>query len=142
MNECNNIHVDAFVQLEVRTKEFIFLDWNPSNDFWFYEQVQHREDCEHIILTYLDNEALPIEIKQAIEAKKGIARWWKVYGEGLLGDVDGKIYKDWITIDEMPHEARLEVRGMDFGYSNDPSTIIDIYKYNGGYILDEQLYRK
>ena len=142
MNECNNIHVDAFDQLEVRTKEFIFLDWNPSNDFWFYEQVQHREDCEHIILTYLDNEALPIEIKQAIEAKKGNARWWKVYGEGLLGDVDGKIYKDWITIDEMPHEARLEVRGMDFGYSNDPSTIIDIYKYNGGYILDEQLYRK
>ena len=53
-----------------------------------------------------------------------------------------KIYKDWAIIDEIPHEARLERRGLDFGYTNDPTAIIDIYKHNNGYILDEVLCRK
>lgn len=53
-----------------------------------------------------------------------------------------KIYKDWAFIDDIPHEARLERRGMDFGYSNDPSAIVDIYYYNGGYILDERCFQK
>jgi phage terminase large subunit len=53
-----------------------------------------------------------------------------------------KIYKDWNIIEEIPHEARLERTGVDFGYSNDPTAIIDIYKYNGGFILDEITYQK
>ena len=142
MNECNNIHFDAFEQLEVRTKEFIFLDWNPSNTFWFYEEVQHRDDVEHIILTYTDNEALPEEIVKAIEARKTNLRWWKVYWEWQLWDVEEKIYKDWQIIDSIPHEARLEIRWLDFWYSNDPTAIVDIYKYNWWYILEEQCYRK
>lgn len=142
MNECNNIHQEAFEQLEVRTKEFVLLDWNPSNEFWFYTDVQHRDDVQHIILTYKDNEALPEEIVQAIEARKGNARWWQVYGLGHLGEVEGRIYTDWEIIDEIPHMARLERRGLDFGYTNDPTAIVDIYKYNGGFIFDEQVYQK
>jgi phage terminase large subunit len=143
MNEANNCTFDAFEQLEVRTKEFFFLDWNPTNEFWFYTEVLgKRNDVEHIILTYKDNEALPEEIVQAIEQRKGRKGWWQVYGEGLLGEVEGKIYKDWQIIDEIPHEARLERRGLDFGYSNDPTAIVDIYYYNGGYILDEVCYQK
>lgn len=142
MNECNNIHFEAFEQLEVRTKEFVFLDWNPSNEFWFYQDVIHRPDVEHIILTYLDNEALAQEIVQAIEARKDRKSWWTVYWEGKLGEVEWKIYKGWQIIDEIPHEARLKVRGMDFGYSNDPTTLVDIFEYNWGYIFHEQLYRK
>lgn len=53
-----------------------------------------------------------------------------------------KIYRDWNIIDEIPHEARLERYGMDFGYSNDPTAIVAIYKYNGGFILDEICYQK
>jgi len=143
MNEANNCTFDAFEQLEVRTKEFFFLDWNPTNEFWFYTDVLgKRNDVEHIILTYRDNEALPEEIVQAIEQRKGRKGWWQVYGEGQLGEVEGKIYKDWQIIDELPHEARLERRGLDFGYSNDPTAIVDIYYYNGGYILDEVCYQK
>lgn len=142
INEANNVPYEAFDQLEVRTKEFIFLDWNPTNEFWFYEQVKNRNDCEHIILTYKDNEGLPPEIVGSIEQRMEKKNWWKVYGLGELGDSEGKVYNDWQTIDEIPHHARLERRGMDFGYSNDPTVIIDIYYYNGGYILDEVLYRK
>ena len=68
-----------------------------------------------------------------------------LYKHKWLGEpnsLERKIYKDWLIIDEIPHEARLERRGLDFGYSNDPSSIVDIYKYNGGYILDEQCHQK
>lgn len=143
LNECNNIHFDAFEQLEVRTKEFIYLDWNPSNEFWFYTDVLgKRDDVEHIIITYRDNEALSKEIVDAIEQRKNRVGWWQVYGEGQLGEVEGKIYKGWQIIDELPHEARLTRRGLDFGYTNDPSSIVDVYEYNGGYILDEVCYQK
>lgn len=143
MNECNNIPFEAFEQLEVRTRDIIFLDWNPSHEFWFYTEVLPiRKDVQHITLTYKDNEALDKNIIKAIEARKGNKRWWTVYGEGKLGDVEGKIYIDWEVIDEIPHMARLERRGMDFGYSNDPTAIVDIYKYNGGFILNEQVYQK
>lgn len=53
-----------------------------------------------------------------------------------------KIYKDWAIIEEIPHEARLERYGLDFGYSNDPTAIVALYKYNGGFILDEITYQK
>lgn len=143
MNEANNCTLDAFDQLEVRTKSYIYLDWNPTIEFWFYTDVKpHREDVDHIILTYKDNEALSQEIIDSIEARKTRTQWWKVYGMGLLGEVEGKIYRDWVQIDEIPHEAKLVRRWLDFGYTNDPTAIGDLYEYNGGYILDEIAYQK
>ena len=143
INEANNVSLDAFDQLEVRTKEFIFLDWNPTTEFWFYTDVLHkREDVDFITLTYKDNEALSEEIVDSIESRKNRKGWWQVYGLGQLGEVEGKIYKEWHIIDSIPHEARLERLGLDFGYSNDPTAIIAIYYYNGGYILDEITYQK
>lgn len=151
INEANNVAFEVFDQLEVRTKEFVILDWNPSIEFWLYTEVCNcgmkncrgkRDDVEHIILTYLDNEGLPPEVRTSIELRKERKAWWRVYGEGLLGEVEGKIYTGWAFIDEIPHEARLERYGMDFGYSNDPSALIAVYYYNGGYILDEVLFQK
>lgn len=142
INEANNIPYEAFDQLEVRTKDFIFLDWNPTNEFWFYDQVANRTDVDHVVLTYRDNEGLSKQIVDSIEQRKERKGWWQVYGEGLLGEVEGKIYKDWQIVDELDHHARLERYGMDFGYSNDPSSIVAIYYLNGGYILDEICFLK
>ena len=143
LNECNNIPYEAFNQLEVRTKKTIWLDWNPTNEFWFYtELLGKREDIDFITLTYKDNEALDENIIRSIEARKANKNWWTVYGEGKLGEVEGKVYKDWQIINEIPHEARLERYGLDFGYTNDPTGIVGVYYYNGGYILDEVAYQK
>jgi phage terminase large subunit len=143
VNEGNNIPQEAFEQLLVRTKEFAYIDWNPVAEFYMYtDYIGKRDDVEFITLTYKDNEALAKEIVGEIEARKNNKAWWRVYGEGQLGDVEGRIYKDWQIIDDIPHEARLIRRGLDFGYSVDPSAIVDIYEYNGGYIVDEQLYLK
>lgn len=142
INEANTVAFETFRQLDVRTKKGVWLDWNPVQEFWWYTDVLPNFDVDFLTLTYKDNEGLTKEQIQAIEAHQYNKSWWKVFGEGQLGDVEGKIYKDWQFIDEIPHEARLERRGLDFGYSNDPSAIVDVYYYNGGYILDEIVYQK
>ena len=143
INEANNINFSAFEELEVRTKELIFLDWNPTNDFWYYSDVKNkRDDVDELTLTYLDNESLAPEIRASIEQRKNRKGWWQVYGLGLLGEVEGKIYQDWQILDEIPPEARLVRRGGDYGYTNDPTALVDIYKWNGAFILDEIAYRK
>lgn len=143
VNECNNLSYEIVDQLIVRTRKIVWLDWNPSVEFWFYTEMKpNRDDIDFITLTYLDNEALdPITISD-IESHKNNKRWWTVYGEGKLGEVQGRIYTGWQIIDEVPHEARLERYGLDFGYSIDPTVIEAIYYYNGGYVLDEIAYQK
>jgi phage terminase large subunit len=142
INEANNIPLETFDQLEVRTNDEIWLDWNPTNEFWWYTDVCKREDADFTILTYKDNEGLSDNIVASIEQRRGNAQWWRVYGEGLLGEVEGKIYTGWQEIDEIPHEARLWRYGIDFGFTNDPTVIEAIYEYNGGYIIDEIAYQR
>lgn len=143
LNEANNIFFNAFEELEVRTREFIFIDYNPTAEFWAMTEVKgRRDDVDFLILNYRDNEALDKRIVASIEARRNNKNWWRVYGEGLLGEVEGRIYTGWQIIDDIPHEARLERRGLDFGYSVDPTVIIDVYRYNGGFILDELVYQK
>lgn len=142
INECNNITYEAYDQLSIRTREEVWLDWNPTNEFWFYDMVQGNPDVDFITLTYKDNEALDPAIVAAIESHRDNKNWWKVYGLGELGEVEGKIYRDWRIIDDIPHEARLERYGLDFGYSNDPAALVGVYYYNGGYIVDEVVYQK
>lgn len=148
INEANNIPYETFDQLEVRTEHEIWLDWNPVAEFWWHDiegnggkGVRDRVDADELILTYKDNEGLPQSIVRSIETHKDDENWWRVYGMGLLGEAQGRIYTGWEIIDDVPPEARLERRGLDFGYSNDPAAIVDVYWWNGGYILDEITYQ-
>lgn len=143
VNECNNLSFKIVDQLITRTREIVWMDWNPSEEFWFYTEMQpNRTDIDFITLTYKDNEALDPITVQEIESHMNNKQWWTVYGLGQLGATESRIYTGWQIIDAIPHEARLERRGLDFGYTNDPTTITDVYSYNGGYIFDEQLYQK
>lgn len=143
LNEANHIDYKIADQLIVRTREIVWMDWNPSDEFWFYtEMLNKRDDIDFITLTYLDNEALDEATKKEIESRKGNKAWWQVYGLGQLGVIESRIYQGWNIIDEVPHEARLERYGLDFGYTNDPTAIVAIYYYNGGYIIDEVLFAK
>lgn len=143
INEANNTPRESFEQLEIRTKEFVIIDYNPTNEFWAQEIMLERTDFDFLILTYLDNEALDPAIRTSLEMRKTRTEWWKVYGLGQLGQVEGRIYTDWkLDLDEVPHEAKLLRYGLDFGYTNDPTAVIAVYSYNGGIILDEILYAK
>jgi len=143
VNEANNIDYSIFDQLKVRTKDVIWIDFNPTHEFWYYTEIKDRIDHDFITLTYKDClNVLSQNIIDDIESHKGNINWWKVYGLGELGDIEDRIYTGWQIIDEIPHEARLEGYGLDFGYSNDPTAIVEVYYYNGGWIFNEKLYRK
>lgn len=149
INEANNIPYDIADQLITRTRKIVWLDWNPSEEFWFYtDMLTSRNDIDFLgdkylgPLTYLDNEALDEISKAEIESHRSNKQWWTVYGEGKLGEITSRIYTGWQLIDDIPHEARLERYGLDFGYTNDPTAIVAVYYYNGGWILDEKVYKR
>lgn len=141
INECNNVSYDTFTQLVIRTDGDIYLDYNPVSEFWINTEIMGKQsDYDFIILTYKDNEALSDVIVKEIESRQGNRYFWQVYGLGQLGVVEGRIYKDWQIIQDIPFEAKYVCTGLDFGYSQDPSVIVDIYYFNGGYIIDEVAY--
>jgi phage terminase large subunit len=142
INECNNVSFDTYTQLAIRTNGDIYLDYNPVSQFWVQDNIIPKLDNDFIILTYKDNEALPQTIVQEIESRRDNRTFWQIYGLGQLGESEVQIFKGWQIIDEIPFEARLERYGLDFGYTNDPTAIVAIYFYNGGYIFDEILYQK
>lgn len=151
VNEANNITQESWEQLLFRTRQFAFADWNPVGDFYMYEDYQLEDEkgpttkddrVDFEIFTYKDNESLESTIVEDIERKAEINKGWaRVYAHGKRGDMEGKIFNGWKIIDEIPHEARLEVRGVDFGYAKDKTAVCNIYYYNGGYIIEEILSR-
>jgi phage terminase large subunit len=149
INECNNVPFDAYTQLATRTSGSIWLDYNPSSLFWVDKELIGQPDTDYITLTYKDNNALPESIVKEIEKAREKAKtstywsnWWKVYGLGEQGSLEGACIPDWMEINDVPMEARLLGYGMDFGYSVDPSTLVALYKYNNSYIFDEVLNKK
>ena len=148
INECNNITFESYNELAIRTKKAVYLDFNPANEFWVHTELKDEPDSDFLILTYKDNEALDKSIVEQIEKNKAKAEtssywrnWWLVYGEGQIGSLEGVVFSNWKTIDTLPKEARLIGVGLDFGYTNDPTSIIEVYTYNGQRIVNELCYR-
>lgn len=124
-----------------------WFDLLPSEVQDFYIPVLKKEVTDTIFIrtSYKDNalnlDSHSIENYEAYRDSKP-AHYFNMI-QGLVPEVvQGKIYSNWRKINEIPHEARLERIGLDFGYSNDPTAIVAIYYYNGGYILDEITYQK
>ena len=148
INECNNVTFEAYNELSIRTKREIFLDFNPANEFWVHTELKHEDDSDFLILTYKDNEALDERIVKEIEKNRAKAstssywaNWWRVYGLGEIGMLEGVVFSNWKMIDTIPNEAKLIGYGLDFGFTNDPTAIIEIYNYNGQRIVNEIVYQ-
>jgi phage terminase large subunit len=162
INECNNLAFETYHQLAIRTDIEIWLDFNPTHEFWAHTELKEDEDVEELILTYKDNEGLSPSIVKEIEKAltKGFynpelndlfkdsniksqywSNWWRVYGLGLVGSLEGVIFSNWSKIAKIPKEAVLLGYGMDFGFTNDPTALIGIYRYDGKIILDEMIYK-
>lgn len=144
INECNNIEFEAYNELSIRTKKEVYLDFNPANEFWVHTELKGEDDADFVILTYKDNEALDNSIISQIEKNRlkastssYWANWWRVYGLGEVGMLEGVVFSNWKTIDIIPTEAKLIGYGLDFGFTNDPTAIIEIYNYNGQRIVNE-----
>ena len=162
INECNAVDFETYSQLAIRTKKYIWLDFNPTAEFWVHTEIKDDPDTETLTLTYKDNEALPDIIVAEIEKAKTRAfydpdisnpyiesnikraywaNWWKVYGLGEVGSIQGCVFSNWHFVDAIPTDAVLLGVGMDFGFINDPTAIIGLYRYNGGVYLHEMCYK-
>jgi len=149
INEANNISFEAYMELAPRTHKEIFMDWNPVQPFWFHEKLQGDPDVDFAVLTYKDNESCPesekaeiLKNKEKAKTSAWFANWYKVYGLGQVGMLEGVIYDNWKEIKGVPPGARLMGYGMDFGFANDPNAVVAIYLWEGKIVIDEIMYQK
>jgi phage terminase large subunit len=147
VNEANNIKFEAFHQMSIRTSGKQFIDFNPTAEFWAHRELVGQNGVGFTILNYTHNEALPSTIVADIEAARDKAatseywaNWWRVYGLGEVGSLQGVIFNNWTQIEELPKDAKLLGIGLDFGFTNDPTAAVAVYQHNGQYIIDEVIY--
>lgn len=141
INEANELTLEDWRQLTLRTIEDIFLDYNPSDEFhWLYDNILTREDCDFIKSTYQDNPFLEQSIKDEIERlKQDSPNHWRVYGEGERGVSEQIIYKNWEIVNSIPPGYIEIIYGLDFGFVK-PSALVRIYIYDDCILLEELIY--
>jgi len=117
INEANNVPWETARGLDIRTRAFTIIDWNPVSEFWAHEYWVGQPENTYIHSTYLDAvDVLPPEIVANIESNKDKdPNWWNIYGLGLIGKVEGLVYPVFSQVNELPHGQ--EFYGLDFGYS-------------------------
>lgn len=142
INECINIPYETYRQLAIRTTGTIFLDCNPAFSFWLDDKVLVSPDSELIHSTYRDNDFLSEAQIKEIESNRSDENWWRVYGEGLTGTLSGAIIGNWDIVDSLPDTYKDRWIGIDFGFTNDPTAIVDIRLSGGELWIDELLFAK
>jgi len=130
LNEANHIDFAIADALMVRSNQ-TWIDFNPDNEFWVHTETLTEPDSEFLLLTYHDNEALPPEILSELLIKQEKAKtseywanWCRVYIDGEVGTLQGAIFQNW-KLGEFD-ESLPFVYGLDFGFSNDPDSLIKV----------------
>lgn len=142
INEANEITFEDWQQLIFRTTGRIILDYNPSDEFHFiYDKIKPREDADFFITTYKNNKFLSEDIIAEIERLKDIdPNYWKVYGLGEVGASQSIIFRVNDCAD-IPETATFLSFGMDFGFTNDPTTLVEVWKQGDDLYLKELLFK-
>ncbi|MFT3993813.1 MAG: terminase large subunit [Dysgonomonas sp.] len=142
VNECINIDYEIYRQLAIRTTETIFLDCNPCFEFWLDEKVLVQSSARLIHSTYRDNEYLSEAQIREIESNRNDKNWWQVYGEGQTGTLQGAVINNWDMVSALPDVYKKRWLGIDFGFTNDPTAIVEIRLAEGELWIDELLYER
>ena len=142
INEANELYFEDWQQLILRTTDKAILDYNPSDEFHFiYDKIKPRDDAEFYITTYKDNPFLDIETVNEIERLRDVdENYWKIYGLGQIGSSQALIFRI-NECNSIPPEAKFLSYGMDFGFTNDPTTLVAIYQQGDNIYLKELLYQ-
>jgi phage terminase large subunit len=142
INEANECNIEDWRQLILRTTGRIIIDYNPSDEFhWIYDDVITRDDADFFQTTYKDNPFLEQSIIDTIERfKETDEDFWRVYGLGERGTSRTTIFNHWKQVKVVPEGFKLQNFGMDFGYTNDPTSIVAVYTDGVDFCLDEICY--
>jgi phage terminase large subunit len=139
INEANELNYEEFFQLDIRTTERVIIDYNPSEEFWV-DRLRQEEDCDFFITTYKNNPFLPKDLVSKIERLKDQdENYWRVYGLGLKGYIEGQVFSNYTQVDKFP-ECKWVAYGLDFGYTNDPTALIKVGMSGGEMYFEELIY--
>jgi len=149
-NEANELEFKTqFFQLLIRTEDDIFLDFNPDDEnVWINTELEQKRfhdmgDVEVIVSTYKDNTFLPKSLIREIEyLEQADPEFWKIYGLGEYGKIFGLIFPDYNVVDAIPKDATFIANGGDFGFTNDPTAVVEVYKQNGELWISELIYER
>lgn len=149
-NEANELEFKTqFFQLLIRTEDDIFIDFNPDDEnIWINTEIEQKrfhemQDVEVIVSTYKDNTFLPVSLMREIEyLEKTDPEFWKIYGLGQYGKIFGLIFPEYTVVDAIPEAATFIANGGDFGFTNDPTAIVEVYKQNGELWINELVYER
>ena len=150
LNEANGIKKSIFDELEVRTTQQTFIDFNPTARFWAHD-MQGRDDVKWFDSTYLNNPFLKPSIRKKIEAyeptpenikNKTANEWrWMVYGLGKVGRLEGLVFRDFEVSTDWPEKYKWRVFGLDFGFTNSPTALVEIRYAHGNLYWKQHMYQ-
>lgn len=141
VNEANGISYDVFWQLAIRTRKQVFIDYNPNARFWVHDNIIGRDDCKLIISDHRNNKFLSAKEHARIENIED-KQLWEVYARGLTGRISGLVYSRWDLVDALPplQDCKLQTWGLDWGFTNDPTALVEMRMAHGDLWVDEIIY--
>lgn len=146
LNEANHLNYNIVEQLMVRTRDCIFIDYNPTNAFWVHKKIQVEEPGKTILIksTYKDNQYLEQTIIDSIESRKGDGNnnFWRVYGLGELGIAEGLVFNNFEQAEFDKNKFAQYFYGIDWGFSNDPFAFIECAVENNKLYICNEVYSR
>jgi phage terminase large subunit len=144
LNEANHLHYKIAEQLMIRTRDFIIIDYNPTNAFWVHKEILAKEPKKSILIksTYKDNQYLEQSIIESLESRKGNNNFWRVYGLGELGIAEGLIFNNFEYKDFDKSKFSKYKYGIDWGFSQDPFAFVEMAIENNSLYICNEIYQK
>lgn len=145
IDEAYNVDKEIFNQVEIRTRVQLLLTWNPVSPFWATKLVDERTDVSVIHATYHDNQYIEQSIIDSLEMRaKTDPNFYRVYVLGQYGTLEGLIFKEaenWFKCEELPEEYSRRIFVVDYGFTHDPSAILEVRYSDGQFWIDELEYK-
>ena len=142
VNEANGIPMAVYNELAIRTKKQIYIDYNPNAEFWVHEHLIGKPNVKFFRSWHEHNPFLSDKIREKIEALKDVdEELWRVYARGMTGKIEGLVLRNWVLVDEIPKDAKHLGTGLDFGFTNDPTAIVEVFEQNGELWVRELMYQ-
>lgn len=142
INEANGVDWSIYEQLEMRTTREIWLDYNPTAEFWAHERLMVRSNAVTFYSNYSHNPFIDEATREYILSLKDTDfQTWLVYGLGKTGQIAELVYEPFTLVDEMPKHLKRRGYGIDFGYRAHPTAMVECGLLNERDLyLDERFY--
>lgn len=142
INEANGVSWPVYTELALRTRKRVFIDYNPNTAFWVHDNLLGRPGVQLIISDHRHNPFLEADMRCRIEdLRETNEELWKVYARGLTGKVAGLVISNWRICDTIGKHARRIACGLDFGFTNDETGCIEVFKLDGELWVNELFYQ-